>query len=457
MEKLTIEKFKEKINNNDYNFSNFDIWYEIQSSLNLLNDKEVKFYNSKISGLKFENISFKNLTFEKTEFNWVSFEGNDFSNSTFNEIKFIGIEDMSYSEGNEYNFYTIFKKNNFKNIEFKKTTFENIKFKDCDFSNSKFLDETKFKNCDLSENTFNRLSTDNISFNYLFWECKLKWSYFYDTDIINEFNSEDLKEKWIIYDNLEQQKKILEQQIKTLQKISDARFWKLSESFEKLEKKFKKEEIIWISISFILFISMLYFFAIPIFDMLLFSKIYYFIFYWILWFFWIIIFSVFIILENFEKIDLEKENINIIEKIKIFFKKECYSILKFILFSIFLSLFFFNFNSFLSELKAPEKSLLNFSYYYFIPFWIVLTTFLYFSVTQYSTSKKLRIENQNKVALLHWMVWIKADTDKDMDKNIFYQNVANIVFSKVYEWKEENLPLDKVLELVKIINSNNKK
>jgi len=72
---------------------------------------------------------------------------------------------------------------------------------------------------------------------------------------------------------------------------------------------------------------------------------------------------------------------------------------------IFLLLFFFSIpilDIFVSKITWELKYLL-------LPLWVLLSTFLYFSIYQYSKSKKLRIENSNKIALLHWFSAIRAD------------------------------------------------
>ena len=96
------------------------------------------------------------------------------------------------------------------------------------------------------------------------------------------------------------------------------------------------------------------------------------------------------------------------------------------------------------------------SKYWLFPFWILLSSFLYFSIYQYSKAKQLRIENQNKVALLHWLQALRSDTTEWMEKWRFYDNIANVVFTKVYnsKEKEQNLPIDKLIEVVNIIKKN---
>jgi hypothetical protein len=81
---------------------------------------------------------------------------------------------------------------------------------------------------------------------------------------------------------------------------------------------------------------------------------------------------------------------------------------------------------------------------------IILFSFLYFSIWQYWKAKELRIENQNKIALLHWFqainsnIWIT-------NKEIFHQNISDVVFTKAYRDKNsQNLPIDKIIDLIKL-------
>ena len=81
---------------------------------------------------------------------------------------------------------------------------------------------------------------------------------------------------------------------------------------------------------------------------------------------------------------------------------------------------------------------------------MLLTTILYFSIYQYSKAKELRIENQNKIALLHGFQAINAN-ELITNKEIFHQNIADVVFTKAYREKNpQNLPIDKVIDLIKI-------
>lgn len=67
---------------------------------------------------------------------------------------------------------------------------------------------------------------------------------------------------------------------------------------------------------------------------------------------------------------------------------------------------------------------------------------------QYSKAKQLRIENQNKIAILHWFQALRAEKWDWVENWRFYDNIANVVFTKVYSKKVSNdLPVDKLVEL----------
>ena len=94
------------------------------------------------------------------------------------------------------------------------------------------------------------------------------------------------------------------------------------------------------------------------------------------------------------------------------------------------------------------KFIVYYSYQY-IPSIVLVFTALYFSCFQYTKAKHLRIENQNKVALLHWFQALRAEDWEWVEKALFYDNIANVVFTKVYNKKVSNdLPVDKLIDTV---------
>ncbi len=59
-----------------------------------------------------------------------------------------------------------------------------------------------------------------------------------------------------------------------------------------------------------------------------------------------------------------------------------------------------------------------------LPLVITLFSFLYFSVHQYSKAKNLRIENQNKIALIHGYQAFQAESDSDKKYEYFLPNFS---------------------------------
>lgn len=262
-------------------------------------------------------------------------------------------------------------------------------------------------------------------------------------------NFSDKQKKQIIFtdDDYEKYQEKLEKENKELKEItkntSEEQTNKLTESFEKLENRFLKEEIRWLFISFIWFFSLLFFFAIPILDMFAYQYTYKIIFWAIIVIIWLIFtIATTAALANLPK-DENKNNFWL--EMWLFIKKWWPIIIYMILVKTWL-------DSYLKTLTIPNSPIFNVDKNFaLIPFGLLLVTFLYFSIYQYSKSKKLRIENQNKVALLHWFIALRTDTWTDYKKELFYNNIANVVFDKIYQGKENNLPIDKIIDLVKLL------
>lgn len=314
-----------------------------------------------------------------------------------------------------------------------------------DFSNTN-ISYLSFNDCNLSWTNF-KWSKFNTSFNI---NTNFEWADFRWKD--TEYDIQDFSEKQrkqIIFTDKDYEKyqKKLEKENKKLKEItkntSDEQTNKLTESFEKLEKKFWIEEIRWLIISFIAFISLSFFFTIPILDIFMYEYTYKIIFWWIIVIIWLIFTVTSIVWNN----DKKSDNDLWFWQETFFFIKKWWPILIYIFLVVFLL------NNYLDSLSKPDSSIFSMNKNYaLIPFWILLSTFLYFSIYQYSKSKKLRIENQNKIALLHWLIALRTDTSNDFDKNIFYNNIANVVFDKIYNEKDNNLPIDKIIDLAKLIN-----
>lgn len=417
---ITEDEIEEKIKNHllmlrwekdlDDDFS----WYNFTNWINWKNTKDEKEYN--IDCTIFED---RNL------------ESSNFSNSIF------------WQWVNEYWYHRNFS---FKKSNLKETNLKDSKIKNVDFS----LANLEWADIRWAEYNTNTFSKEQLA-----------------TMILTDIDFEKYQKKKLEKENKELKKDVTEI-IEVIKNTSEKQTNLLTQSFEKLEKQFLLEEKRWLVISFIIFFWMFLYLFVPILDIIAFKympKIL------IIILLTIISLIVGIIVAMFT--EWTKNKIIRKDYIKLFFKKGYYklfflnlinnvgvliynvfNIFKKILFD-FLIIFMFSFFlvNILKLIPEPNSSILNWDLKYtLLPLWILLSTFLYFSIYQYSKSKKLRIENSNKVALLHWFYAIRTDTWKDMDKWRFYDNVANVVFDKVYPDKEINLPIDKIIDLAKIIN-----
>lgn len=328
------------------------------------------------------------------------------------------------------------------------------------------ISETIFKNLDLTWADFsNSEITNGLSFEWtnLTWadfrwakfgaridsSTVLKWADFRQAEYDIQRFSEKQKNQSIFTDkDYENFQKKLQEENRELKEItkntSEEQTNRLVISFKELERTFLTEEIRWLSVSFVGFICLLFFLAIPILDIFMYQYTYKITFWAII----VIIWFIFTIATIAVAVNLpETENKNTFWKEIWLLTKRWWAILLY----IFLVMVWLD--SYVKTLSIPTESVFHVNKNYaLIPFWFLLITFLYFSIYQYSKSKKLRIENQNKVALLHWFIALRTDTWTDFKKDFFYDNIANVVFDKVYQEKEANLPIDKIIDLMNILN-----
>jgi hypothetical protein len=216
--------------------------------------------------------------------------------------------------------------------------------------------------------------------------------------------------------------------------------------FEKLRIEFFYEERMWLSMAFIIFICLLFVALIPLFDIFAYQYTYKLIFWWFILNFGLIILLVVAIWNSV--IEEKKDK----QKFWYFFWNWIKKSWLFILYWLFT---FYVLKIFINSVEAPNERVFNISIQYWLfPVSVLFLTFLYFSVYQYSKAKTLRIENQNKIAIIHWFQAIKADIGWWIDKRIFYSNTANIIFTKAFESKKHvsnDLPVDKIFDLAKEI------
>ncbi|HIQ57639.1 TPA: hypothetical protein EYG84_03120, partial [Candidatus Gracilibacteria bacterium] len=93
-------------------------------------------------------------------------------------------------------------------------------------------------------------------------------------------------------------------------------------------------------------------------------------------------------------------------------------------------------------------------HYFSLSVSITLFTVLYFFISQYIKAKNLRIENQNKVALIYGYQALQAETNANEKYQYFLPNFSNVIFAKAIPSKnEKNLPIDELVKLVKAIKN----
>lgn len=349
----------------------------------------------------------------------------------------------------------IFSDRILNNSNFDNSSFGYLKILNTDFK------EASFKNTDLKKSNFSNI------LNNLEW-ADFRWAKYSK----NTFSKKQLQEiintdkKYLEYqERIKKENKELKVK---LNNTSNEQTKILISSFVKLEKQFLLEEKRWLFMSFIIFISLFLYFLTPILDLFSYEympKILVLLFISILW---LILWTIILIFTKDKKIksqkkiylkiwtfkikNIIKDFILISKNLKVLFCNSYFNLKKIFLdfWTILIVSFFLAW--ILSNIPNSTQSLLTWEVkYILLPLGFLLSTFLYFSLYQYSKSKKLRIENSNKVALLHWYIAIKSEKWDWMDKWRFYDKVADVVFSKVYEWKENNLPVDKIIDIIKLI------
>ena len=325
------------------------------------------------------------------------------------------------------NFYNVFE-----NKELKWAIMEGIVLSDFSFFNSdlssvsfqnSLLLGCNFKGCNLGKTDFRDAMYDFSQFS----EEQKETAIFTDKEYLA---SQKIKEQEIE----------IEKKDKVIENTKDEQTDLLKDGFDKIREDFSLEEKRWLMISFMWFLNLFLLSLVPILDIIAYKHIYKIIFWWlILTTFIFITWSVTIASTALRK-NQELEDLSIWEWIK----KEWKNILVTVLIYWLLTWA-------MRSLGEPDASIFSITIKYcLIPFWILFSTFLYFSVLQYSKAKELRIENQNKIALLHGLQAINAN-ELITNKEIFHQNIADVVFTKAYREKNpQNLPIDKVIDLIKL-------
>lgn len=88
----------------------------------------------------------------------------------------------------------------------------------------------------------------------------------------------------------------------------------------------------------------------------------------------------------------------------------------------------------------------------FLPLDAVLFIFLYFSIVQYSKAKKLRIEQQNKLAMIQFYIAHETKGNKE-HMSILLPKFADILIREAMPDKgtaDKNLPIDEIVKIVEL-------
>ena len=337
---------------------------------------------------------------------------------------------------------------------------------------SRDLTEANFQNSDVTLMSFQDTILKWADFRWSIYNSRQFSKTQLKDIILTDRDHKKYQEKKKIMNENNILKEKVSQKDEVLASTSKTQIHKLTGSFEELEHRFRVEERQWLIIWFILFMCLLLFLSIPIFDIFAYQYTYKIILLAILFIIGLIWSSIIAIATANMQDEVKEQKVSpqlnrvtnkkITEQWKLFiynlwrFIKNILTGLKkfFIPAIVFWPLYIY-FIKYIVELEEPTESIFDLSsQYILLPLWLLLSSFLYFCIFRYSKVSQLRIENQNKVALLHWLIAIKADTDEWMSKSRYYDNIADVVFTKVYNSKtaDQNLPIDKIIDIIKIID-----
>ncbi|MDD3793466.1 MAG: pentapeptide repeat-containing protein [Candidatus Gracilibacteria bacterium] len=342
---------------------------------------------------------------------------NDFSNLDFSIMDYF--EDINGEYNNYYKLKDIFRYKDLSGADFKNS---NITILDFTGAN---LYGTDFRGCTHNSGD-SKFSKEQLE-NYII------------------LTNEDYN-KYIEKIKLEEENKSLKIELNNTSKTQTN---KLLEGFEDLKNDYFLEERKWLTISIVVFFILLGFYIIIFIDIIfpeLTKKFMY-------MFFGSFIFIILNILYAISKNNNFKINKNKIKFLSIpNFEDIKNTIINTILLIYGIGYLYYLY--YLGNIGENQSSIIKVEnpYYIIISISIVIFSFLYFSIVQYSNTKKLRIENQNKIAMIHGFQALRAEKGDGVEKGRFYNNIANVVFKSIYEEKNQgNLPIDKIIDLVKEI------
>ncbi|EKE29429.1 MAG: hypothetical protein ACD_2C00177G0005 [uncultured bacterium (gcode 4)] len=264
-----------------------------------------------------------------------------------------------------------------------------------------------------------------------------------NNNIIKDINNKQLKkEKLEITKEKEALLEITKEKEAKIEEIWEKRTLELQQWFNDLKNEYATEERKWLVVSLTVFVVLIISSFLPIC-----------VYIWLIWsekiIFWFLILVILLIYTFMLATDKNlKPEEKWIEKVENFIKKR--ELLKILL----LSILAFSFGSMVAQIDFQKKWNLDFSNLLpFVPFELITLTFLYFCVYQFSKAKNLRIEHQNKIAIISWYKALLAHEEmtwKEIRMSHFLPNISNVLFCKSNDSNDSNLPIEKIMDLAKI-------
>jgi len=357
---------------------------------------------------------------------------------------------------------------NLKWINFNWSNLEWAIFMWADLTNAELtnsiLNESNFSWADLLKANFD---WSNLEWAVFIWAGYSVWQLSKKQQEQAILIKDDLK-NYKLTKTLKEQRNAISQLNKELKETSDEKTEDFKEWFEKIVEDYSLDERRWLWVIIILFIDIIWIALIPALEHfniwwknVLMSLLFFTIFFFMLF--------LFIIWNWNNKIEVKKEFPwwkKWFLYWKITFNFICEWIYVAFIWIIILWVTLLPFltwiENFINSLKnnSTQKLLTNWNsidiwnYLCFLTIEIALIAFLYFAVSQFSKAKKIRIENENKVALVDFFQALRANNNPE-EMKYFLPNFANILVSKAStDKKDKELPIDEVVKLASTIAKN---
>lgn len=323
------------------------------------------------------------------------------------------------------------------------------------------LDNVSFINCDLQYINFSSVKS-------------LRWAIFigakFDSRLLSELQKEEIfvtEKELELSKQTKQQDIIIEEKDEALEKTSNEQSNEMLDIFSKLQKNYSFEEIVWLMVvlSFVFFIIFLWDLYIWITSVSLSTAIYY-IFATISFFIIGTLYASKKRLSNNKKVNESSVEYSILEDLRLFYKKNIKYIsswneIHFIFIILWITLFLVRINlkqaiTDLSSMlcRVNPCSSVESTWHIFLPLLFISFSILWFSVHQYGRAKKLRIEQQNKQAMIHFMQAIIASDGKGSNEDRIFPQLAPFFANAIIHrpFSQDNydpqLPIDEVKKVI---------